>query len=205
MGQAIRDFIPDGEEATPVERTRMQRGRIIRTGANNADFIPDPNDPTVPVVKRSPEERHNRAMQAAAARAEYASRNEFRVAQLRLKEMSPAQAVNAIEVMPLASLEMYLAAEQLGAARHDILSLFPPIDPSVVERYREQLASQEVVEEEVAPVAQSDSEGHEPTETVQATVSEPADAAEVFFCLDCDHEPFTTVAGMKSHVRAKHS
>jgi hypothetical protein len=27
---------------------------------------------------------------------------------------------------------------------------------------------------------------------------------EVFICFDCDHEPFKTAAGLKSHGRAKH-
>jgi hypothetical protein len=32
----------------------------------------------------------------------------------------------------------------------------------------------------------------------------PPDAEEVFICFDCDHEPFKTVAGLKSHGRSKH-
>ncbi len=199
MGNAIRDFIPEGDEATPAELARRHQGRIIRTGANHTDFIPDPNDPTIPPKRRTPEEKRDAAMNAAIARAQWASRNEFAVAQLRLKEWTPAQAVASIETMPVAAMEMYIAAETLGARRHDIISLFPPIDQSVVDRYRSEQAEQSVPVEEPAPQEVPAVKAEE----VAPVQEEVPTQDETFLCIECD-KVCANLAGLQAHIRAKH-
>lgn len=202
MGVAIRDYIPDGD-ATPTEVARMRRGAIIRTGANHQDFIPDPNDPSVPVVKRTQEERADRAAEFAQARIRYAERNEFQLARMRLKEWTPVQAVTAIEVMPVASLEMYLAAEMLGAARTDIVKMFPPIDPKVVERYAAQLEAQEAAEVEDVQATKAVDPEPEPLHVEAVVEPEEQTVDETFLCIDCG-KVCQNLTGLQAHIRAKH-
>lgn len=207
MGVATRDFIPAGEE-TPAEVAKYRRGAIIRTGANHNDFIPDPADPTVKPKVSTPQERMDRAQRAAEERMEWASRNEFRLAQLRLKDMTPSQAVATIEVMPQVSMEMYVAAEMLGAARTDIIAMFPPIAPETLARWQRELnASEEATETEPGPNPDEETppapvEAVAPDTAVASAVA-PTSIEESFLCVECGKQA-ATKAGLLAHVRAKH-
>lgn len=205
MGVAVRDYIPEGEAATPAEQSRMKRGKIIRTGANHDDFIPDPNDPTPKPHTSTAEERMDKAQKAASARAAWASDHAFEQAQLRLKDMTPAAVVDLMQTLPVASMELYYAAEWLGARRADILGMFPPVDPKVIDRYRKDPKPEEPKPSADALLQANEVSG-EP-DILVADVKAPADtqeAPETFLCLECEHEPFKSLAGLKSHQSAKH-
>jgi hypothetical protein len=209
MGNATRDFIPEGVDMTPNELANRNKHAAIRTGANHVDFIPDPsaNEPTLR-PSTSPEERADRAMDAAVARAKAATDADWDIAKTRLAGWNARQAIEAITRMPQQVMELYIIAEEDTGHRHDILSVFPTPRPEMYHRYAPALAAEKFVPQDELPVPSIASSLDEPETVVseapklEATDEASADA-EVFLCTDCDAE-FKTVAGLKSHGRAKH-
>lgn len=199
-----RDFIPEGVEMTPNEYANRNRQAAIRTGANHIDFIPDPeaNEPTIRPTT-SPEERADRAMEAAVARAKAASDADWDIAITRLAGMSPRVAIETIQRMPQQVMELYIIAEESSGHRHDVLSVFPTPRPDMYKRYAPDLYAAKFGDEvevpaQELPVADL---GREFNETLPEP--EASAPAEVFICGDCGEEK-KTLAGLKSHGRAKH-
>ena len=201
---------------TAQEVASQARGRLIRTGANHADFVADPNDPKVPVIQRNKEERADIAQAAANQRALTGERQEWLVAKSRLQGWTEAQAVDAIGGMPFRVMEVYLTVERAHAARQDILNVFPTPNPALAEQYAAMTADPKVAdirlnpaptevdatEEEVQAVANA-------TESILGTAdlgdAAPAEVtpAQTYDCIDCDFQG-KTLAGLKAHERAKH-
>ena len=123
MPTVTRDYVPQGEELTALEKKRLGRHAAIRTGANHEDFIPDEGH--VLAKASSSEDKATKALDAAVARAVAAKSNDFVRAAERLKAWNVAQAMDALERMPLGILRMYLVAEEVGAARVSVLRNFP--------------------------------------------------------------------------------
>lgn len=134
---ATRDYIPAGENLTDLERSRLNRHAAIRTGANHADYIPA--DDLGPAPSGNAQEKADRALNAAIARAEVATKVDFDRALERLKLWNVPQATDALEKMPSAVLRMYLVAEESVAARSGILKNFPNPGDEVREQYAPQL------------------------------------------------------------------
>jgi hypothetical protein len=197
-----RDFIPEGVGLTPNEEANRNRQAAIRTGANHIDFIPDPTSDEVTIrPKTTPEERADKAMEAAVARAKAASDADWDIAVTRLAGMNPRQAIEAMQKMPQQVMELYIIAEEANGHRHDILSVFPTPRREMYHRYAPALEAEKFGEDEVPaqelPVADL---APEVEETNDAPEPSPE---EVFICADCGEEK-KTLAGLKSHGRAKH-
>jgi hypothetical protein len=203
---ATRDFIPEGVDMTPNEAANRNRQAAIRTGANHIDFIPDPESKEVTLrPKYSPQERADRAMAASVARAQAASDADWDIALTRLAGWNARQAIEALTRMPQQVMELYIIAEETSGHRTDILSVFPTPRPSMYERYAPAL----FIEKFDAPGFPTESEPEPEALTLDDSTPSsgelPVEApGEVFICFDCDHEPFQTAAGLKSHGRAKH-
>jgi hypothetical protein len=209
MGRATRDYIPEGEEMTPNEYANRNKHAAIRTGANHQDFIPDPESSESLVrPKYTPEERADRAMDAAIARSKAASDADWDIAKTRLAGWNPRQAIEAMTRMPQQVMELYIIAEEDTGHRHDILSVFPTPRQTMYHRYAPHLEVEKFgayeAPAQVPPAADLAPEAPAELPVEASAVEPPADAEEVFICFDCDHEPFKTVAGLKSHGRAKH-
>lgn len=132
-GPVIRDFIPQGEELTAAEKARLKGTAAIRTGGSRPDFVPDEDHKLAP--PSGSEEQKEEALQRALDRQEHFAAQEYEVAKERLKAWNVAEAITAIQTMPLRIAEMYLVAEKNAGARVSILNQFPEPDPAVVEQY----------------------------------------------------------------------
>jgi hypothetical protein len=198
-----RDFIPEGVEMTPNEAANRNRQAAIRTGANHIDFIPDPESKEVTLKPRfSPEERADRAMAASVARAKAASDADWDIAITRLAGWNARQAIEALQRMPQQVMELYIIAEETSGHRTDILSVFPTPRPTMYERYAPALFAEKFpAHAEVEPEPEALTLDDSTPSSGELPVEAPG---EVFICFDCDHEPFQTAAGLKSHGRAKH-
>lgn len=195
-----RDFIPEGVEMTPNEAANRNRQAAIRTGANHVDFIPDPeSSEPLQTQRTSPEARADRAMEAAVARSKAASDADWDIAVTRLSGWNARQAIEAIQRMPQQVMELYIIAEESSGHRHDILSVFPTPRQDMYHRYAPDLEAEKFGTDEVPtqelPVA----------DLAPEPAPETSADAEVFICTECEHEPFKSLAGFKSHVNAKHS
>lgn len=201
MGIATRDFIPEGE-VTLGEQAKHKRGQIIRTNAKFDDYVPDADSPeNQPKPQRTKAERQQAAQDAAAARSAYASQNEYANARTRLKNWTPSQAIDAMQAMAPKVLEMYISAETNTSQREDILSYFPPIDPEVIKAWGE-------LPEVPGPQGTGDQ--------IPVSAPDPLDLAPIlekdnapqenpeFTCSVCG-ETKKNAAGLKSHIRAKHT
>ena len=121
---------------TPNEYANRNRRAAIRSGANHQDFIPDPESREVTIrPKSTPEERADRAMEAAVARAKAASDADWDIAITRLSGMSTRAAIETLQRMPQQVMELYIIAEESSGHRHDILSVFPTPRPEMYRRY----------------------------------------------------------------------
>ena len=194
-----RDFIPTTEEMTDNERANLNRRAAIRTGVNHIDFVPDPtaNEPLVRPTT-SPEDRADKAMAAAVARAKAASDADWDIALTRLAGWNARQAIESIQRMPQRVMELYLIAEESSGHRHDILSVFPTPDPAMYRRYAPDLYDAKFHETAVEAPRQDTT-----PELPVAVAPETSASAEVFLCADCGAE-LKTKAGLLSHGRAKH-
>lgn len=123
MPNVTRDYVPQGESLTELEKKRLGRHAAIRTGANHQDFIPDEDH--VLATATDAAGKADRAVNAAVERAVAAKTNDFQRARERLQVWNVAQAMDALERMPLGVLRMYLVAEEVGAARVSVLRNFP--------------------------------------------------------------------------------
>lgn len=207
MGVATRDFIPTDDTMTAHERAAASRGRMIRTGANHQDYIPDPTDTRVIKPKLTPDQKADRAMEYANQRALAGEKMEWDAAIVRLQNWSPAQAVDAMVGMPFRVMEMYITCEMAHGARRDVLSVFPLPDPRVVEQFAPQLLAEVEAYSTTAPDPEPEPE---PEPTSILGTADLADAApvtvtpdETFMCIDCG-QIAKTLAGLKAHERAKH-
>lgn len=207
MGNATRDFIPEGEAMTPNEAANRNKHAAIRTGANHIDFIADPESSEVTQrPKYTPEERADRAMDAAVARAKAASDADWDIAKTRLAGWNARQAIEAMTRMPQQVMELYIIAEEDSGHRHDILSVFPTPRPEMYHRYAPHLEAEKFGEKPTPPPEEV---FRPPGVPVPDPAPEPeppnpeASPEEVFLCADCGEEK-KTLAGLKSHGRAKH-
>ena len=216
MGTATRDFIPEGENLTPNEYANRNKQAAIRSGALHQDFIPDPeaNEPTRRATS-TPEERADRAMAAAVARAKAASDADWDIAITRLAGWQARQAIESLQRMPQQVMELYIIAEESSGHRHDILSVFPTPRPEMYRRYAPDLYAEkfEAVADTEPPEGEvfttSSPEVSVPVESIASSLDEApeptVDPEDVFLCFDCvPAAEFKTAAGLKSHGRAKH-
>lgn len=201
MGVATRDFIPDDSEMTPVERSRNQRGKMIRTGANHQDFIPDPEFPTAPRPVLSAVEKADRAMEYANQRALQGERTDWLTAIERLKNWNAPQAIDAMANMPFRLMEMYCVVERAYGARQDILRVFGEPDANLTKKFAEIQAAIAEENRPVEPAVEADEpfkgsgdnvSDVEPPEGgyMEAETSEPSAPAE-----DSTVEPEATAEG----------
>lgn len=158
MAPVTRDYVPQGEELTALEKKRLGRHAAIRTGANHEDFIPDENH--VLMKATDAEGKATRALDAAVERAVAAKGNDFARARERLQAWNVAQATDALEKMPLGILRMYLVAEEVGAARVSVLRNFPNPGDDVRLKYASEKYPdlQAAVGEPESPQAEGDQE-----------------------------------------------
>lgn len=203
-----RDFIPEGVDMTPNEQANRNRQAAIRTGANHIDFIPDPTSKEVTLrPKTTPEERADKAMEAAVARAKAASDADWGIAVTRLAGWNPRQAIEAMQRMPQQVMELYIVAEEANGHRHDILSVFPTPRRDMYHRYAPALEEEKFGEDSVPvqelPVADLGLNIEGEPVTGQDPGPDVPTPEEVFICADCGEEK-KTLAGLKSHGRAKH-
>ena len=203
MGTATRDFIPEGENLTPNEYANRNKQAAIRSGALHQDFIPDPeaNEPTRRATS-TPEERADRAMAAAVARAKAASDADWDIAITRLAGWQARQAIESLQRMPQQVMELYIIAEESSGHRNDILSVFPTPRPEMYRRYAPDLYAAKFPEVAEVPEPADEPEALATELPVPAPEVDPED---VFLCFDCTPATeFKTAAGLKSHGRAKH-
>lgn len=131
----MRDYIPEGAAATPLEQRTRELTRRRGTSGQLADWIPDADTPSLaePGGKfYSAKEALDRTLvaQATAAAAELTESVD------RLKKMTVAQAIAHIQNLPYSQMELYLAAETLYGNRKSLLERFPPVDPAVIDRIK---------------------------------------------------------------------
>jgi hypothetical protein len=209
MGVATRDYIPQDEGMTAREVSNSQRGRMIRTGANHQDFIPDPDDPTpAPKATMDPVERADRAQEFANQRALAGERQDWLVAVERLKNWTIPQAIEAMQGMPFRMMELYLTVERHYAQRADILRLFGAPDPRLAEVFERLLAAEPVSGNadpatEVAESPEIETSILGVADLGESAPEEEVVAAQTYDCFDCDFQG-KTLAGLKAHERAKH-
>lgn len=130
MSQVVRDFIPEGEDATAYEKAKHA---LARGGGGRPDFVPGPDH--VKVESAGREGQAEEAMARAAATEGAAIRTEYRLIVERLANMNVAQAADYIQTAPFSVMETALAAETLHGHRKGVLERFPPVDPAVIKQY----------------------------------------------------------------------
>lgn len=144
--QVVRDYIPEGDAPTPAERAaRVQQRARVQSGIV-LDFIPGEGHELA--AGRDREAAGEEALERALTAQKFAAKQEWDSAVERLQNMNVADAVATIAKMPLASQELYLAAEARHGARKTILGQFPEQDPAVAERYQTLVAEATIQEKE---------------------------------------------------------
>lgn len=131
----MRDFIPEGEVVSEVERLRHTR---MRGAGGRPDFIPGPDH-----VLQSPSGHENAAQEAldrAMAAQSSAAREDWNAGVERLRNLSVAQAIEVIRQAPVSVQEMLLTIESKVGQRKGVLKAFPEVDPSVAVRWDSILA-----------------------------------------------------------------
>lgn len=145
----MRDYIPEGEGVSAVERERFTRQRAA--GGSRPDFIPGPDHKLAPRSGHAAQAKE--ALDRAMAAQGSAARADWDAGVLKLKNLNVGQAIEAIRQAPFAVQEMLLTIEMKHGQRSSILKAFPKVDPSVVENWDSILAD--------APASDEDGEENE--------------------------------------------
>lgn len=135
LNTGVRDYIPDTSEMSKKERAHLeaQRARLAPDGVIR-DFVPGKGHKLLPGQTR--EEAAEDAFRKAQERERTALRDEYERALAKVQTMNPSETVQFIRTLPTALQELHLLAEERGPNRTAVLEHFPPIDPSVRERFQ---------------------------------------------------------------------